>query len=788
MDTEVPRKHPLAKCEECPLAGKVGRYVPSSFPENGKAKIAFIGEAPARTEVSKQEVFVGPSGQLLNKVLDHYAVRRSDVFLGNACSCRYPDSMAELPIAAIEACRPRLEGELLETGVETLVAMGNSAIKGVAQPQDIKTGVTKFRAGPPKQSRFPGISLVPTFHPAACLRNQGNFPHMVDDIGKAVAIDPPTGWYEPEIVIVDHLYSNAMNIMREITALNRGQGIVIDTESGQEKDSSYGNTHLSSLLCIGVGPLDPTNADRVFVFTKETLSSPFVRQEFMKMLQACGVIAHNGKYDLGVLNAALAVDHPLPLTFDTMLAHYALDERSGIHGLKYLATEFLGTPDYEGEIKPYIAGGKSYANIPTELLHKYNAYDVHATRLLYSFFSNQIEERGLSSINAHLHRVSAMLTLVESRGLGFDMEYSDELESRLLDEQERVEASIPFNPRSHVQVKKYFSEFKIKLPDTREETLVHLVDKLPDGAITKTMVERILSARGYTKMLSTYVTGLQEKVTDAGTIHPSFLLHSTTTGRLSSRNPNAQNIPRAKELKRQFVPSRSNHVLIQCDYSQAELRVLTWLAKESSLRDLFNDPTKDIFIELCTSMFPEYLSWSEAMQKEFRTLIKTFAYGIAYGRTAAGIASDPNFKMDVRQAAKHMQAFQAMIPNIREFQDDVIRQIHSGKDLINPFGRHRRFYLLTEQNQSSVHNEGMAFLPQSTASDICLEAACRCQRDGVDIRNLIHDAILAEATIDEAPQVMALIQKHMADVGREITDDYVNFDTDGKIGMAWSAV
>lgn len=734
--------------------------------------------------MAKKRPFVGPSGKLLDRVLEHYAVRRDEVLLTNAALCQYPNNLDELPVAAIEACRPRLEAELAETGVQTIVAMGNSAIKAAGDPKTARK-VTSYRAGPPKKSRFPNIDLVPTFHPAACLRNHGNFPHMVADTGKAIAVDPPQQWYEPEIVIVDE--DTATEVLDRIVRLNKGQGVVVDTESGNDKDSSYGNTHLANLLCVGVGPLDPSNYDRVFVFTQAAVKNTYIQSYFKYMLQECGVIAHNGKYDLGVLNAALEVDKPLPLLFDTMLAHYAIDERGGIHGLKYLATEFLGTPDYEAEIKPYIQGG-NYGTIPTEVLHTYNAYDVHATRLLYAYFSNQIEEQGLSRINQHLHRVSQMLGRVESRGLGFDREYSSGLESRLQEEQIRVEGTIPFNPRSHIQVKKYFAEFKIRLPDTREETLVHLVEKLPEGAITKVMVERILKARGYTKMLSTYVTGLADKVTDAGTIHPTFLLHGTTTGRLSSRNPNAQNIPRAKELKRQFIPSSPDRVFIQCDYSQAELRTLTWLAQEEGMRDLFNDPTKDIFVELCRDMFPEFDMWDDATKKEVRTLIKTFAYGISYGRTAAGIAADPAFNMDIKTASAHMRKFQERIPNIMEFQHEVIKRIHRGEDLINPFGRRRRFYLITEQNQTAVHNEAMAYLPQSTASDICLEAACRLTTEGVDIRNLIHDAILAEARPDEAPEVLRLMKATMAKVAEEVVGGYVDFETDGKIGRSWDVV
>lgn len=766
---------------------KTGKYVPSALPqtEGGKARIAFIGEAPARNEVAKGTPFVGPSGQLLDEVLAHHEINRSEILLTNAASCRYPTSMDELPLAAIEACRPRLVSELKAAGVEVAVAMGNSAIKGVLPKDLAKRGVNKLRVGPGHQSEIISPRVIPTFHPAACLRNQGNFPSMVSDIGKALAHQPPQKWYEPEIIIFDDesAKSDVYEAIRHIGQVNRGQGVVVDTESGAEKDETYGNTHLANLLCIGVGPLDPSFGEKVFVFTDDLLENYDIKRAMIQMLKECGVIAHNGKYDLGVLESAL--DAKFDLVFDTMLAHYSMDERSGIHGLKYLATEFLGTPDYEAKIKPHIVKG-DYSTIPRDILYKYNAFDVHATRLLYGYLSERIDELGLQSINKHLLRVSRMLLEVEKRGIGFDKTYSTQLGDRITKEKDLVESQIPFNPRSHVQVKKYFAEFEIQMPNTQEETLVFMQQKLPEGNILRTMVDRILEVRGYSKMLGTYITGLQEKMTPNGTIHPSFLLHGTTTGRLSSRNPNAQNIPRAKELKRQFIPTRSDHVLIQCDYSQAELRVLAWLAKEDSLRDIFNDSSTDIFVNLCQRMVPGFDEFSDVEKKEARTLIKTFAYGVSYGRTAHGIASDPKFNASVKEAQAFMNLFTAGIPNVMEFQSEIKRKIHKGEDLINPFGRHRRFYLITEQNRTNVENEAMAYLPQSTASDICLEAACRVAEEGIQIRNLIHDAILVEAHREDAHEVKQRVQLHMAQVGKEITDGYVNFDTDGEIGSNWA--
>jgi DNA polymerase I-like protein with 3'-5' exonuclease and polymerase domains len=683
--------------------------------------------------------------------------------------------MDKLPQEAIEACRPRLLEELKEVAPETVIAMGNSAVSGVTSEKAPK--VTKLRIGPPREG--PGYRVMATFHPAACLRTHDNFPHMVRDIGKAIAIDPPTLWYEPEIVIVTADTFN--ETVSHITALNRGQGIIVDTESGRDKDSAYGNIQLENLLCVGVGPLDPTNQDRVFVFPDHVFSLGYHRKEFAKMLNACGMIPHYGKYDCEVLEQAL--EYEITMVFDTLLGHYVTDERTAIHSLDYLAREYLGAPDWKAALKPYISNG-DYATIPRDVLYTYNGWDVHATRLLYSFLSDQVEAEGLTTILNHLMRSSRTLQLMERKGLGFDLEYSEKLEAGLLEEQQRLEESIPFNPRSWQQVLAYFEKtYNIILPNTEEKTLEIVTTKLPQSHPAQETIKQILAARGYTKMLGTYVTGLQEKITDGGTVHPSFLLHTTTTGRLSSRNPNAQNIPRGKELKRQFIPSCTGNLFIQCDYSQAELRVVTYLARDEGMRALFNDPTRDVFIELARNLFSNFDSLSPSAQKELRVLVKKFAYGILYGRGAAAIAKEQGIPIAVAQ--KHHKTFLSGVPDIVAYQRSIIKKVHSGEDLINPFGRHRRFYLITPQNRSSVENEARSFMPQSTASDICLESANRLTAQGVDIRNIVHDAILAEAGPHEASEISQLMQETMAQVGKEITDGYVTFASDAKIGTSW---
>jgi uracil-DNA glycosylase family 4 len=805
--------------------------VPGNTDGSSRPTLAFVGEAPGRNEIAKQEVFIGVSGQLLNAVLDAYGVRREDVFLGNATLCHYPDSMKSkkggVPEEAIVACRPRLMEELTLAGVDTVVPMGNSAVTAVVPDLAKRSGITKLRVGRPKVLQHGPTSLlvVPTFHPAACLRRQEQFPQMLTDIGKAVStMNLPDLWYEPQIEIINASDPDALDILAEMH-VPKDNLIFLDIETSREKDISYGNIHMNRVLCVGIGPED---SDIVYVFTEECFKNPLFRVEFIKMLEACKIGAQNGKFDLGALRAYLGYpDFEGPkLSEDTMLQSYALHEYAGVHGLEYMGMELLGTDDWKHVIHPYLKGstGKGptdYANIPPDILHKYNAFDVHATRLLHRYFDREIDARGLRKAYEFMLRVSNMLQFVEPRGLGFDSEYSQELADQYAEERKDLERGLPtvcdpeakgkhlriphkLNVDSPDQVHKYFKDAGIDLDDTEADTLKTLLGeptaRVPDEV--KATTQLILDIRAITKMDGTFVTGLRKKTTPEGTVHPSFLIHGTTSGRLSARNPNSQNIPRAEQIKRQFIARDEDRILVGVDMSQAELRVLTWLAKEELTRDIFNNPQRDLFVELCRSMFPDHypttlsdmevkkLSSHESRgEPSIRTLVKTFAYGIAYGRTAAGIAGDPQFNMDVRVAQKHMKVFEKTIPNIIAFLEEAADQACRGEALITPFGRQRRFFLVTPQNRHAVRNEAKSFYAQSIASDIVLEAACRLtQQHHIFIVNLVHDAIYADVLKEDAEKVRDLIARTMIEVAEEVTEGYVKFAAEGKIGRSWADV
>lgn len=245
------------------------------------------------------------------------------------------------------------------------------------------------------------------------------------------------------------------------------------------------------------------------------------------------------------------------------------------------------------------------------------------------------------------------------------------------------------------------------------------------------------------------------------------------------------------------------NVMVQADYKQAELRVLSWLAQDTYFRDILNDPSRDLFDELTPNLYPKYPpkeellaldSYGGVKSAEFwattRVRVKAFVYGLGYGRTWLSIAME--YKMAEQEARDVTKRFFDLIPEIVAFQQNVKKHVEAGHDLINPFGRHRRFHLITKENWKGIQNEALAFLPQSTSSDICLRAFCGIRRElrgsGAFVRNIVHDSILADCPPDMANDVAVLIDRHMVESARELVGDYVSFSTDVAIGKHWGEV
>lgn len=669
------------------------------------------------------------------------------------------------------------------------MAMGNSAAQSLLGGKD---GITKLRVGPPRTSDEFSFRIVPTFHPAACFRPKGDgfFPSIVNDFGKLIRT---TGeWTEPTVTVVDDRDS----ALRAIGELPQTP-ITVDIESDIDKDVSFEHSSRHHLLCVGIGYA----AGKVCVFSERVCGDSVVLERLGRYLRGHNrIIAQNGKFDLEGLFHLLG---GIRLWFDTMLASYALDERRGIHGLKYNAVELLGTPRYDDEIKQYVTGGKSYAAIPRELLYKYNGYDCAVTYALWELFTQLMDkEPELRALHDFLVRASNELMYVELNGIKVDSEYNAGLAVYYLARLEVVRYDMQitsgkpkFNPNSPMQIVDVLENvFGIHVPKKRNQkgewrpttdadTIEYLVDRCtePWGEYYD-FLTALQEHRKDAKSYGTYVKGIRERMYK-GRVYPTFLLHGTTTGRLSSRNPNMQNITRGFKLRRQFIPGTPGNVFVNFDYKQIEARILTWLAKEDYLRDIFNDPTRDLFDELTPVLYGDTSSLNKAQLKELRIRVKAYFYGLGYGREAKSIADE--YGLPLVEAQRGMRAFFSVIPKVVDFREATRRAVLNGQDLTTPFGRHRRFWLITKENKHEIMNEALAFTPQSIASDTCLQAFtwARPELKGIGwVRNLVHDSITAECHPDNVGRVTDIVRHNMIKSGRLVVGDYVNIEVDITIG------
>lgn len=761
------RRHPLANCEDCSLNNSNCIFVPSYKPKSGRTNLVIIGEAPGVTEARRGIPFTGPSGKLLDAVLRGHGFHRDDAFITNACLCR-PKDNATPSAKDVAACSPRLFAEVTEATANgaPILTLGNIAAAAVF---DQKVGITTFRVGPARESpRFPGIRVVPTVHPAYVLRLADAFPTFVDDIGK-VKSNVDIRWEAPTFRVFDEgpLARAALSQL-----LRRAGDVVVDIEVGAEKDEEFVHPDRYQLLCVGLSYA----RGRAIVIGETALQERGVRDMLRDVLESRGVrtVAHNGKFDLAGLRhiAGKAV-----LGFDTMLASYALDERQGTHGLKYLARERLGAPNYSIEIHKYLTKkGENFAHVPREVLYKYNAYDVVCTYLLKDMYEIQMQEAGVTRVHDMLVRASNMLMPAELRGVRVDIEYLRRQAEEFLADIDNLDKRLGKwveNARSPQQVRKALGELGVQVSSTNIETLTNLQRLAKDKDVLE-FVEGMMDHRRLTKLYGTYIKGILRRL-HKGHVHPTFLLHGTTTGRLSCRNPNLQNIPRESAMRRMFIPSEGR-TFVQADYKGAELRVMACESRDSYLRRLFADG-RDIHSEVAERFFGSNFT------KDQRVRAKAVVFGLSYGREEYSLAQE--FRIQVGEAKRYIDTFFELIPDVVRWRDEIRDQIlHGEDDLTTAFGRHRHVWLVTNENRHEIVKESLAFIPQSTASDICLLAACELhERYNLDIRLLVHDSILVET--DHPVEVQHLMEEVMPRVAAEVYSDFVPFPVDVAIGPSW---
>ena len=391
-------------------------------------------------------------------------------------------------------------------------------------------------------------------------------------------------------------------------------------------------------------------------------------------------VAQNLKYDVSVLKR-YGIDVAGPC-FDTMLAHYLI-EPDMRHNMDLLAESYLHYKPISIEtlIGKKGAAQLSMAVVDVEKVKEYAVEDADITLQLKLKLEPELHNRNVYNIFDKLEMpLVSVLSDIEQEGVrvdtGFLKDYSKELNRQSLDIQTRIFelAGEEFNISSPMQVGKILFE-KLKLIDkpkttktgqyqTDEETLLSLSGE-------HEIVQRILDFRQLQKLKGTYVDALPMLVNHrTGRVHTSFNQAVAATGRLSSQNPNLQNIPirteLGKEVRRAFVARDENHVLLSADYSQIELRVIAHVSGDEGMMDAFRQGI-DIHTATAARVWGVPL---DAVDKDMRRKAKTVNFGIIYGISAFGLSQRVGIPR--KEAKEIIDNYFEKFPGIKNYMDNTI--------------------------------------------------------------------------------------------------------------------
>ena len=495
-------------------------------------------------------------------------------------------------------------------------------------------------------------------------------------------------------------------------------------------------------------------------------------------------VAQNGKFDLKFLSRYDL--HAVPPLWDTMLAHYLLDPEAR-HGLDHLSETLLRYRPIP--IEQLIGKGSKQRNMrqvdPREVL-PYAAEDADLTLQLYHHLRPRIEgEEHLRSLFYDIEMPLADVLLeMEQAGVRVDV---DLLQSAIVDlstELERIEEDFqrytlgdPVNINSPKEVGDFLfgrlglSEKPKKTRtgqySTREEDLEMVADRHP-------AVRLILDYRGLSKLVNTYLVPLPMMVNPVtGRIHTTYHQAKTATGRLSSSDPNLQNIPvrdeQGREIRKAFTANDpdAGDLFVSADYSQVELRLMAHLSGDTSLIEAFRHGA-DIHAATAAKIFgiPR-----EEVTGEMRRKAKTANFGIIYGISAFGLSA--RLGIPRGEAKELIDGYFSSFPGVKRYIDKTIEQAHRDGYVDTLFGRRRYIQNINSRNRNLVANaERMAINApiQGTAADIIkvamVRVARRLREEGFRSQMIlqVHDELCFTVPGDERERLVAMVKEEMEQV------------------------
>jgi DNA polymerase-1 len=582
------------------------------------------------------------------------------------------------------------------------------------------------------------------------------------------------------------------------------------------------------------------------VFSEGLLESKAFRPHLVRLLTSPGPlwIGHNFKYDSSylrhqILGSEWPTEGALVSYHDTLLEHYCLDEAKGTHALEDLSRDLLGAEDYKYVVRKYAAKGSfGYEDVPREILYPYCLLDTSHTFALHEILCPKVHASpSLTRLYEHLLLpASRFLQKVQDYGLWVDQAFIRELDVELSARVVKAKADLTREVEPIWDTDEYMASqwATRKRPEgynarnwrhtafmlykligwvpmnTNERTLRDLDQTGRDQSaifgykaknyarghpdrkakLNYPYIQALIDVRMAQRAYDVLVKRIWKDIDPVdGRLHTTFNLQATETGRLSSTNPNLQNLPVPEKddpkPARNIVGAPPGRVIMEADYSQIELRLLAHFSGDEFLLGVYRDG-RDLHTEVSIAI------WGPGFTNYQRVRAKAVNFGIAYGRGAGSIAAE--FDIPEEEAEEMRQAWLARAPQAAAWLDKLHQAPFTGRTVVSPFGRRRRFGVVSRENYYELKNQSANFPMQSTASDLTLYSAIRAQEkwdtEGTDahVICLVHDAVVVECPEELAPRVETELTAIMEDTPRRILRPSIDFPVDVHVGRSWGTL
>lgn len=593
----------------------------------------------------------------------------------------------------------------------------------------------------------------------------------------------------------DHFYQHVNTALSRKLLLKKLQNqtsVCFDTET----------TGLKALEVelIGISFSWETGKGYYVSFPEDQTETKTILEEFRCFFENISIekIGHNLKYDIKVLsNYGMPVKGPL---FDTMIAHYLINPDMR-HGMDILAETYL---NYQPVSITKLIGKKgknqlSMRDVPIKDQTEYAVEDADITLQLKKHFIEELKKGNVIKLFNEIELpLVSVLTAMEIEGINLNTEFLKALSIHLTDDINSLEKTIfeeageEFNIASPKQLGVVLFE-NMKLVDKPKKTKTGQYstaeDVLSNLSKDHTIIANVLEYRQFKKLQSTYVDALPNEInSNTGRVHTAYAQAVAATGRLSSTNPNLQNIPirteRGKQVRKAFIPRDENHVLLAADYSQIELRIIAALSEEETMIEAFKNG-EDIHASTAAKVFNVPIN---QVTREQRSNAKTVNFGIIYGVSAFGLSNQTDLTR--KESKELIDLYYKTYPKLRNYMSAQVDFARENGYVETVLQRRRYLKDINSRNaivRGAAERNAVNAPIQGSAADIIKIAMInifkRFEKEGFKSKMLlqVHDELVFDAHKDELEIIKPIIKYEMEHAFEMI----VPLDVEIGIGENW---